>query len=91
MMNNGQTWRVLKQCGGVGGSPFANKMICITMPYCKHDDDIVLLCNGKHGWPSQQPGVGYGDPPPLANNKDEDDKISQKLLKDDTGYESQRR
>ena len=65
------------KAGGVGGGPsppFANKMICITISYCKHGDDMMLLSYGKPRWPLKQPGLegGQPSPPPLANNKDEE-------------------
>ena len=68
-------------------------MVCITIPYCKHGDDIMLLCYGKHGRHSKRRGLGGeggGSPRQLARNKDKDEERRWKLLKDDQDYENPR-
>ena len=73
MMNHGTTWTALKQGREVGKCsprpPFANKMICITIPYCKHGDAMMLLCEGGsqakavQGLGSRVEGLGLGPKP----------------------------
>ena len=78
-MNSGKAWTNLGGWGGGTALPrplFANNMICIAIPYCKHGDDMMFPCSGKHGWPLKSPEVGGGaalPPACLANNKDQDD------------------
>ena len=51
--------------GGAQHPPFADKMIGITMPYCKDSDDMTRLCYGKRGWPLKKRAVRGEQPPHL--------------------------
>ena len=47
--------------GGWGGgqaSHLQTKRICITILCCKHGDNMMLLCYGKHGWLHKSLGCG---------------------------------
>ena len=55
-----------KSARGLGGAARATckQVIRITLAYCKHGDDMMLLLYWKHGWPLISGGVGGG---PFAN------------------------
>ena len=58
--------------GGWGAGPplpFTDKIIGITMPYCKDSDDITRLYYGKHGW-SLKARRRAGNSPPTYKQDD---------------------
>ena len=61
---------VKKRAGG-GGQPLAcaNNIICISIPHCKHGDDMVLLCYSKHGRPERKAWKLGGAPPTLQTTR----------------------
>ena len=45
---------------------FANKMMCITLLFCIHDDDMMLVCV-EDGLPLKKPGAEGGVQPSSPN------------------------